>query len=74
MTAVDPALTTDEMTQLATVIGRMRSQGRFALSQFLSAFDHEMACGFVITSLPKGIVECTYLVAGVTLAATMKEL
>jgi hypothetical protein len=74
MTTVEAALTAAEMAQLVVVLGRMRAQGRFALCQFLTACDHEMAGGIVLTSLPQGIVEGTYLVAGVTLAGTMREM
>ena len=74
MAAVQAELNDSEMAQLVIVISRMRAQGRFALIQFLSACDHEMAGGLVLTSMPKGIVEGTYLVAGVTLAGTMKEM
>lgn len=72
MTAVQPELNPAQMAQLVLIVGRMRAQGRFALHQFLSACEHEMAAGLVVTSLPKGLVEATYLVAGVTLAGTLK--
>lgn len=69
--AVPPELTPSQMAQLVAVINRMRAQGRFALTQFLTACEHDIGGGLVMTSCPKGIVEATYLVAGVALVGTM---